>query len=51
LIFDLDYEEMRKQNREFYLDLIKYTMHPDRIQRFADKYEMEFFEYLEILYN
>lgn len=44
-----DYQEMKKNNEEFYWELNKYVLHPDRIERMASKYSMEFFDYLDAI--
>ena len=46
-IFVLDYKKMKERNEALYLDLVKYIMHPNRVEKMALSYNMEFFEYLE----
>lgn len=45
--YNYNYAEMKVRGREFYMELTKYAYNPERIERFADIYNMDFGEYLE----
>jgi hypothetical protein len=44
-----DYTIMKEQNRELYHDLNKYILKPERIDKIADKFGMNFCEYLDAI--
>jgi hypothetical protein len=45
----LDYETMKENNREFYHDLNKYILKPERIEKMACKYGIDFIDYLDAI--
>jgi hypothetical protein len=47
-LFQLDYNEMRKDIRQFSQELTEYVFHPLRLERLADKFQMDFDEYIEL---
>ena len=49
LLYKLDQEEMKKQNAPFFEELSAYVFHPERISRFAEYYNIDFFEYIQSL--
>jgi len=49
LLVKLDYEQMKKNNTEFAKDLATFVCHPQWIQRFSTKFNMDFQEYLEFV--
>jgi hypothetical protein len=48
LLFPLDYGKMKKNIRQFSKELTEYVFHPVRLGRLADKFQMEFDEYIEL---
>lgn len=44
-----DYETMHEENKEFYHELNKYICKPERIERIAGQYGIEFFDYLDAI--
>lgn len=48
-IMYIDYDKMRNNNREFFLELNQYVLHPERIQRISQRFNIEFFDYLDSL--
>ena len=44
-----DYETMHEKNKEFYHELNKYICKPERIERIAGQYGIEFFDYLDAI--
>lgn len=44
-----DYEAMHEENREFYHELNKVIFKPERIEKMAQKYGIEFFDYLDAI--
>ena len=44
-----DYETMKEKNREFYHDLNKYILNPERIKKMAGEYGIEFIDYLDAI--
>lgn len=49
LLYKLDQEEMKKQNAPFLEELSAYVFHPERISRFAEYYNIDFFQYIQSL--
>jgi hypothetical protein len=47
LLFSLDYEKMKENNREFFEELVKKVFHPERIVRLSALYEFDFSDYME----
>jgi len=48
-IMHIDYDKMRKDNRDFFSDLNKYVLKPERIERISGQFGIEFFDYLDSL--
>jgi hypothetical protein len=44
-----DYETMKETNREFYHELNKYILNPERIKKMAGEYGIEFIDYLDAI--
>lgn len=44
-----DYATMKENNRQLYYELNKCVMHPERIQNMADKFGIDFFDYIEAI--
>lgn len=44
-----DYATMKENNRQLYYELNKCVLHPDRIQNMADKFGIDFFDYLDAI--
>lgn len=44
-----DYERMKEQNREFYHDLNKYILKPERIEKMAHDYGINFIDYMDAI--
>jgi hypothetical protein len=47
LLFSLDYEKMKENNKEFFEDLVGKVFHPKRIERLSSLYDFEFSDYME----
>lgn len=45
----LDYEKMRNACEPFAEELAKYVFNPLRIQKMAESYDVDMFEYLELI--
>lgn len=48
-IMHIDYDKMRKDNRDFFVELNEYLLHPDRIQRMSEQFNIDFGDYLDAL--
>lgn len=46
-----DYATMKENNRQLYYELNKSVLKPQRIQNIADKFGIDFFDYLEAIYG
>lgn len=46
-----NYEYMKEKNEQFYEDLNKYVLKPERIERFSQKFGLEFFDYLDAIFD
>lgn len=44
-----NYEYMKEKNEEFYQDLNKYVLKPERIEKMSHQFGLEFFEYLDAI--
>jgi hypothetical protein len=49
LLFQLDYNEMKKNIEPFSKELTEYVFHPIRLERLANKFQLDFDEYIELL--
>ncbi len=49
-IMCFDYERMKHDNEQFFFELNKCVLNPKRIERFATKFGMEFFDYLDAIH-
>lgn len=49
ILANTDYTIMKEQNRELYHDLNKYILKPERIEKMADKFGMNFCDYLDAI--
>jgi len=49
LLFEYDYEGMKKHREPIFKDLCEYVFNPKRIIRFCKLYNIEFDEYMEII--
>jgi len=49
ILANTDYTIMKEKNREFYHDLNKYILDPERIHKIADKFSMSFCDYLDAI--
>ena len=47
----VDYETMKENNRQFYHDLNKYVLKPQRIEKMAHNYGIEFIDYLDAIFG
>lgn len=47
--FDYNYQEMRENKKDFYLELAKYVFNPFRIEKISNEYHMEWDTYLDII--
>lgn len=45
--YNLDYEKMKQNNARLFQDLCESVFNPDRINKLADKFNIEFYDYLE----
>jgi len=46
-LYNLDYEKMKQNNARLFQDLCESVFNPDRIAKLADKFNIEFYDYLE----
>lgn len=47
---NLNYEQMKNNNKDFAFELTKYVFHPERVEKMAEKYGLQdFTEYLDAL--
>jgi len=46
-----DYERMKENNRQFYHDLNKYILNPDRVEKMAAAHEIEFIDYMDAIFG
>jgi hypothetical protein len=46
LLFSLDYEMMKENNKDFYEELVQKTFHPKRIMELSVLYEFDFSDYM-----
>jgi len=44
-----DYENMREKNREFYHELNKVVLKPERVEKISRRFGLEFFDYLDVI--
>jgi hypothetical protein len=49
LLFNLDYETMKQNCKEFACQLAQKVFHPERLNRISIKYDIEFDEYLDLI--
>jgi hypothetical protein len=49
LLFQLDYDEMKKNIEPFSKELTEYVFHPMRLAKIANKFQLDFDEYIELL--
>jgi len=49
MMFDLDYTNMMQLNKELTNELVQTVFHPDRVNRMANEYKMDFDEYLDTI--
>lgn len=47
--FDLNYQNMREKSEKFYMELSKYVYNPERIEKLANIYNIEWYTYLDII--
>jgi hypothetical protein len=47
--FEYNYQLMKKKGENFYMELSKYVHNPKRIERISKKYNMEWYEYLDVI--
>ena len=47
--YEIDYEEMKKENIKFSSEVASYVFNPARVERMADSFGIEFSDYLESL--
>ena len=45
------HDVLSKDIRDFYCDLNKYVLKPERIERFSEQFGMEFFDYLDAIFG
>jgi hypothetical protein len=45
----IDYDKMRKDNRDFFVELNESLLKPDRIKRISQQFNIDFFDYLDAL--
>jgi len=46
-LYNLDYEKMKQNNARLFQDLCESVFNPDRIAKLANKFNIEFYDYLE----
>lgn len=44
-----DYETMKEKNRQFYHEINKYVLKPERIEKMAQQFGIEFFDYMDAI--
>jgi len=47
----MDYEKMKENKRQFYQDLNKYILKPERIEKMAGEYRINCIEYLDAIFG
>jgi hypothetical protein len=47
LLFSLDYEKMKENNKDFCEELVKKVFHPERIMGLSVLYKFDFSDYME----
>ena len=48
-IIRFDYDKMKKDNEDFYIELNQVILKPQRIERMSTHYDIDFFEYLDAI--
>jgi len=48
-IMHIDYDKMRQDNRDFFVELNQYILKPDRVQKMSEQFNIDFFDYLDAL--
>jgi len=48
-IMHIDYNKMRQDNRDFFVELNQYILKPERVERMAEQCGVDFFDYLDAI--
>ncbi len=48
-IMHIDYDKMRQDRRDFFVDLNKYVLKPERLEKISGQFGLDLFDYLDAL--